>query len=92
MEVSPKLISHTRQLLQNGIFNHLSDEKISTLHYMILSANPKAQDQQLIFKLWREGDYTSNFINMQLLQQTNYMLQMHGQRMIEEDFLELILD
>ena len=59
---------------------------------MILSANPKAQDQQLIFNLWREGDYTSNFINMQLLQQTNYMLQMHGQRMIEEDFLELILD
>lgn len=92
MEVSPKLISHTRQLLQNGIFNHLSDEKISTLHYMILSSNPKPQDQQLIFKLWREGDYTSNFINMQLLQQTNYILQMHGQRMIEEDFLELILD
>jgi hypothetical protein len=92
MEVSPKLISHTRQLLQNGIFNHLSDEKISTLHYLILSANPKPQDQQLIFKLWREGDYTSNFINMQLLQQTNYVLQMHGQRMIEEDFLELILD
>ena len=92
MEVSPKLISHTRQLLQNGIFNHLSDEKISTLHYIILSANPKPQDQQLIFKLWREGDYTSNFINMQLLQQTNYLLQMHGQRMIEEDFLELILD
>ena len=92
MEVSPKLISHTRQLLQNGIFNHLSDKKISTLHYLILSANPKPQDQQLIFKLWREGDYTSNFINMQLLQQTNYVLQMHGQRMIEEDFLELILD
>jgi hypothetical protein len=59
---------------------------------LILSANPKPQDQQLIFKLWREGDYTSNFINMQLLQQTNYVLQMHGQRMIEEDFLELILD
>jgi hypothetical protein len=29
---------------------------------------------------------------MQLLQQTNYLLQMHGQKMIEEDFLELILD
>ena len=50
------------------------------------------QDQQLIFSLWREGDYTSNFVNMQFLQQTNYLLQMHGQKMIEEDFLELILD
>jgi hypothetical protein len=42
--------------------------------------------------LWREGDYTSDFTSMQLLQQTNYLLQLHGQKMIEEDFLELILD
>ena len=92
MNVSLQLLSHTRHLLQNGIFNHLPDQKISTLHYMILSANKRLQDQQLIFGLWREGDYTSNFVNMQFLQQTNYLLQMHGQKMIEEDFLELILD
>jgi hypothetical protein len=92
MDVSFQLLSHTRHLLQNGIFNHLSDQKISTLHYIILSASNKVQDQQAIFKLWREGDYTSNFTSMQFLQQTNYLLQMHGQRMIEEDFLELILD
>jgi hypothetical protein len=92
MEVSSQLLSHTRHLLQNGIFNHLSDQKISTLHYMILSANKRIQDQQTIFNLWREGDFTSNFVNMQLLQQTNYLLQMHGQKMIEEDFLELILE
>lgn len=92
MNISSQLLSHTRHLLQNGIFNHLSDQKISTLHYMILSANKRVQDQQTIFNLWREGDYASNFVNMQLLQQTNYLLQMHGQRMIEEDFLELILD
>jgi hypothetical protein len=92
MDVSFQLLSHTRHLLQNGIFNHLSDQKISTLHYIILSSSNKVQDQQAIFKLWREGDYTSNFTSMQLLQQTNYLLQMHGQRMIEEDFLELILD
>ena len=92
MNVSLQLLSHTRHLLQNGIFNHLPDQKISTLHYMILSANKRLQDQQLIFSLWREGDYTSNIVNMQFLQQTNYLLQMHGQKMIEEDFLELILD
>lgn len=92
MEGSSKLISHTRQLLQNGVFNHLSDEKIFRLHYMILDATNKLQNELSVFSLWREGDYTSNFTNMQLLQQTNYLLQKHGQRMIEEDFLELILE
>jgi hypothetical protein len=59
---------------------------------MILSANKRIHDQKAIFNLWREGDYTSDFTSMQLLQQTNYLLQLHGQKMIEEDFLELILD
>jgi hypothetical protein len=48
--------------------------------------------RQLFFKLWRKGDYTSDFSKMQLLMETNLLLMRNGQMMIEEDFQELILD
>jgi hypothetical protein len=38
------------------------------------------------------GDYTSEFARLQLLQETNFLLQRFGERMIEEDFLETLID
>jgi hypothetical protein len=51
-----------------------------------------AASRQLFIKLWRKGDYTSDFSKMQLLMETNLLLMRNGERMIEEDFQELAID
>jgi hypothetical protein len=51
-----------------------------------------AVSRQLFIKLWRKGDYTSDFSKMQLLMETNLLLQRNGQMMIEEDFQEMVTD
>jgi hypothetical protein len=84
--------SHTRRLLYQGIFSHLSDQEISNIHHLILSEDEGGKNLKSFIKIWRMGDYTSEFIRFQLLQETNFLLQRFGERMIEEDFLESLID
>jgi hypothetical protein len=84
--------THTRRLLYQGIFSHLSDQEISNIHHLILSDDEDANNHKRFIRVWRMGDYTSDFTRLQLLQETNIMLQRFGERMIEEDFLETLND
>ena len=88
MGISSNVISHTRKLLQYGIFNHLSDENISVLHHMIIQSSDSEIIKKRFFEIWRKGDFSENFTHMQLLQETNFLLQKNGERGIEENFLE----
>jgi hypothetical protein len=92
MTKSEHIIIHTRKLLSEGVFNHLSDDTISSLHHMIIQASQDQIDTKYFFKIWRKGDFTSSFITMQLLQQSNYLLQFYGEPNLNEDFMELIFD
>jgi hypothetical protein len=84
--------THTRRLLYQGIFSHLSDQEISNIHHLILSDDEDANNHKKFIRVWRMGDYTSEFARLQLLQETNFLLQRFGERMIEEDFLETLID
>ena len=88
MGISFDVISHTRKLLQHGIFNHLTDESISVLHHMIIQSTGNETNKRRFFELWRKGDFSENFTHMQLLQETNFLLQKNGESPIEENFLE----
>ena len=92
MGITFDIVSHTRKLLQFGVFDHLADQDISVLHHKVMQNQLDTTSRQLFFTLWRKGDYTSDFSKMQLLMETNLLLMRNGQRMIEEDFQELILD
>lgn len=92
MGITFDIVSHTRKLLQFGVFDHLADQDISVLHHKVMQNQLDTTSRQLFFKLWRKGDYTSDFSKMQLLMETNLLLMRNGQMMIEEDFQELILD
>jgi hypothetical protein len=89
MGISFDIIMHTRKLLQYGIFNHLTDDSISVMHHMIMQSDKGPLDKKRIFEIWRRGDFSENFTHMQLLQETNVLLQKNGERLIDENFLEL---
>ena len=86
------IIQHTRKLLEQGVFNHLSDDTISVLHHMIMQSPQGQAEKKSFFNIWRKGDFTSSFLTMQLLQQSNYMLQFYGEAIINEDFMEFVFD
>lgn len=92
MGITFDIVSHTRKLLQFGVFDHLADQDISVLHHMVMQNQLDSTKKQVYFTLWRKGDFTSDFSKMQLLMETNLLLMRNGQMMIEEDFQELILD
>jgi hypothetical protein len=92
MERSYDIIMHTRKLLEQGVFNHLSDDTLSILHHMILQSSHSQVEKKSFFKIWRKGDFTNSFITMQLLQQSNYLLQFYGEAIINEDFMEFVFD
>jgi hypothetical protein len=76
------LIDLTRELLNSGVFNHLPDNEIARLHWMILQGQ---RDEQipLLFSYWYRGDYYSSGTSTRLLQQCNEYLQRMGQPMID---------
>ena len=84
------IILHTKKLLQAGIFNHLTDESISVLHHLIMQSTFQNLNRKKFFEIWRKGDFSEHFINMQLLQETNLILQKNGEHTIEENFLEML--
>jgi len=90
MDYFSSIISHTRKLLHYGVFSHMTDGEISILHYRILNGNNNESSSKSLLRLWRMGNFNSDFSRLVLLQETNYLLQKFGEQMIEEDFLEII--
>lgn len=88
MGISFDVLTHTRKLLQFGVFNHLTDDSISILHHMIINSLKYQIDKKQFFEIWKKGVFSENFTHMQLLQETNFLLQQNGEHIIEENFLE----
>jgi hypothetical protein len=84
--------SHTRKLLQAGVFDCLPDEFISRVHHLLLYPELSEKEYSVIIHCWRKGNYCLGFSTMQLLQETNQILSRLGMPLIEEDFLEFIID
>lgn len=86
------LIDLTRELLSSGVFNHLPDNEIARLHWIILQGQSGEQPSlQSLFSYWYRGDYYSSNASARLLQQCNEYLQRMGQPLIDvygEEFYE----
>jgi hypothetical protein len=86
------LVDLTRELLNNGVFNHLPDNEIARLRWMILQEQREEQlSLQPLFSYWYRGDYYSSNASPRLLQQCNEFLQRMGQPLIDvygEEFYE----
>ena len=82
----------TRELLNSGVFNHLPDNEIARLRWMIFQGQPDHQlPLQPLFSYWYRGDYYSSNASPRLLQQCNEYLQRMGQPLIVvfgEEFYE----
>ena len=74
------LVDLTRELLSGGVFNHLPDNEIARLHWMILQGQREGQvPVQPLLSYWYRGDYYSSNASPRLLQQCNECLQRMGQ-------------
>lgn len=86
------LIDLTRELLSSGVFNHLPDNEIGRLHWIILQGQRDEEvSLQPLLSYWYRGDYYSSTASSRLLQQCNEYLQRMGQPMIDvygEEFYE----
>ena len=85
------LVDLTRELLSSGVFNHLPDDEIGRLHWMILQGQDETVPLQPLLTYWYRGDYYSSNASPRLLQQCNEYLQRMGQPMIDvygEEFYE----
>lgn len=91
-DMHEEILSHTALLLQSGVFNHLKDEAISLLHHNLLMARGNAINTNPFFVIWRKGDFSGSLSCLELLHQSNRLLQKYGQRPIEVDFLENVID
>jgi hypothetical protein len=86
------LVDLTRELLNSGVFNHLPDDEIGRLHWIIMQGQ---RDDNLplqpLLTYWYRGDYYSSNSSPRLLQQCNEYLQRMGQPLIDvylEEFYE----
>jgi hypothetical protein len=86
------LVDLTRELLSSGVFNHLPDNEIARLHWIILQGQSGDQPAlKPLFSYWYRGDYYSSNASPRLLQQCNEYLQRMGQPLIDvygEEFYE----
>jgi hypothetical protein len=89
---STTLADLTRELLSNGVFNHLPDDEIGRLHWIILQGQRGEElPLQPLLTYWYRGDYYSSNASPRLLQQCNEYLQRMGQPLIDvygEEFYE----
>lgn len=88
--MNTSLVNLTRELLSSGVFNHLPDNEIARLHWMILQGQREVPVQPLL-SYWYRGDYYASNASPRLLQQCNEYLQRMGQPLIDvygEEFYE----
>lgn len=86
---SKTVLSLTIDLLANNAFNHLKDDEISALHYLILKLQePLTRIQQnLLLTFWNHA-YTGD-LPAPLLYKCNTALQRLGRRPLEEVMTEM---
>lgn len=86
------LIDLTRELLSSGVFNHLPDNEIARLHWMIMQGQREGQlPLQPLLSYWYRGDFYASNASLRLLQQCNEYLQRLGQPLVDvygEEFYE----
>lgn len=86
------LVDLTRELLSCGVFNHLPDNEIARLHWMIMQGQREHQlPLQPLLSYWYRGDFYSSNASPRLLQQCNEYLQRMGQPLLDvygEEFYE----
>jgi hypothetical protein len=89
MQQHNTILSLTTDLLANGAFNHLKDDKISALHHLILRLQePLSSIQQnLLLTFWNNADATN--LPAALLYRCNAVLQQCGRNPIEQLYMEL---
>ena len=89
---STTLADLTRELLSSGVFNHLPDDEIGRLHWIILQGQRgEEMPLQPLLTYWYRGDYYTSNASPRLLQQCNEYLQRMGQPLIDvygEEFYE----
>jgi hypothetical protein len=90
--MSTTLTDLTRDMLNSGVFNHLPDNEIARLHWMILRVQ-RDEDLPLqpLLTYWYRGDYYASNASPRLLHQCNEGLQRIGQPLIDvygEEFYE----
>ena len=86
---SKTVLSLTIDLLANNAFNHLKDEEISSLHYLILRLQePLTPIQQtLLLNFWNYA-FTGN-LSAALLHRCNTVLLQLGRNPLEEMMVEM---
>jgi len=89
MQHNKTILSLTIDLLANGGFNHLKDDKISALHHLILRLQEPLTiiQQNLLLTFWNNADAAN--IPPALLYRCNAVLQQMGRNPIEELTVEM---
>lgn len=86
------LIDLTRELLASGVFNHLPDNEIARLRWLLQGGQEEGILVKSLFSYWYRGDYYTSQCPPYLLQQCNgYLLRM-GKPLIDafgEEFYEV---
>jgi len=89
MQQGKTILGLTTDLLANGAFNHLNDEKITALHHLLLRLQEPLSviQQNLLLTFWNNA----NAMNLpsSLLHRCNTMLQQFGRNPIEVLYVEM---
>ncbi len=83
MPYTNMILALTTDLLANGSFNHLKDDELSNLHYVLLKLHEGAspEHQQLLLTLWNNADGSQ--VPQALLYKCNMLLLGFGRTPIE---------
>lgn len=89
MQHNKNILSLTSDLLINGGFSHLKDEKVSALHHVIprLKGPLNPVQQNLLLNFWNYAD--AGNLPAALLYRCNTVLLQHGRSPILEVYVEV---
>lgn len=77
-----QIMALTRNLLSNGVFNHLSDAALARMQFLLLSRNNSNADTQLM-QYWYSGNYFTAGASQDLLYTCNLLLMQAGKPIID---------
>ncbi|MFN9115142.1 MAG: hypothetical protein ACK5XN_34210, partial [Bacteroidota bacterium] len=76
-----QVTSLTRELLNSGAFNHLSDTELSRIPWLLLK--PSLQQAEALMHYWYVADFVATGVPQDLMHECNFMLQCRGRRGLE---------
>ncbi len=77
-----QVMAITRNLLSNGVFNHLSDAALARMQFLLLSRTSTNAETQLM-QYWYSGNYFTAGAPQDLLYTCNLLLMQAGKPMID---------